>query len=219
MTQQATAASAASIWVRRAYALAWFTIAFNLLEAGVAVSFGIEDGSLTLLGFGVDSLIEVGSAGLVLWRLQSDLGEGSISRERERRATLGIGILFVLLAVGAGAGALLRLVTGAAASTGWPGLFVAGVSLSFMFALWYGKRRAADALNSITLRKDAGCSMACIHLSFVLLAGSLLTIVSPQLWWADAIAALVLGVLIGREGVGTVRAARSPTFDGGCGCS
>jgi len=61
--------------------------------------------------------------------------------------------------------------------------------------------------------------MACIHLSFVLLAGSLLTIVSPQLWWADAVAALVLGLLIGREGIETVRAARSPTFTGGCGCS
>ncbi len=221
MSQQAATATAPTtgLWVRRAYALAWFTVAFNSLEALAAILFGLEDGSLTLVGFGVDSLIEVASAGLVLWRLHSDLGQGQLSRQREQRATLGIGVLFLLLAGGAAIGAALRLWSHARPATGTAGLVVAAVSLSFMFALWWGKRKAAQALDSSTLEKDAACSMACIHLSVVLLIGSGLMVIAPSLWWVDAVAALCLSLLIGREGYLTVKAARSPSFSGGCGCT
>jgi divalent metal cation (Fe/Co/Zn/Cd) transporter len=88
-----------------------------------------------------------------------------------------------------------------------------------MFYLWTAKRAVARALDSSTVAKDAVCSLACIKLSGVLLAGSLLYWLSPKLWWVDSAAALALALLIGREGLETVRAARRADFSGGCGCS
>ena len=206
-------------WVGRAQALAIATIAYNLVEGAVAMGFGIEEGSVSLFGFGVDSLVEVASAALVLWRFrgEEELGEG-LDRDRERRATLGIGALFVLLAVGVGLGAAAQLIAGAHPATTVPGVVVGALSLSFMYALYRAKRAAARALDSRTVEKDAGCSLACFQLSAVLLAGSLVYWLAPSLWWADAVAAVGLALLIGREGVETIRAARRPDFDGGCGC-
>lgn len=206
-------------WVTRVLWLAAFTIGYNLLEGAVAIGFGVEEGSVSLAGFGVDSLIEVTSAVLVLWRFrgEQDLG-AEPSRERERRATLGIGVLFVLLAAAVIAGAALQLTTGQHPRTTLPGVVVASVSLAFMGWLWRAKKRAGEVLDSSTVAKDAGCSLACFQLSAVLLAGSLVFWLAPALWWADAAAALVLALFIGREGVETVRAARREDFDGGCGC-
>ncbi len=74
------------------------------------------------------------------------------------------------------------------------------------------------ALDSRALASDAACSLACMKLSSVLLAGSLLFILWPRLWWLDGAAAIVLAVLIGREGWEMVRASLDETFEGGCGC-
>lgn len=216
---QTTAASDVAVWQRRALWLAWFTIAFNLLEGAVSLHFGWSDESISLMGFGADSLIEVASATLVLWRLAAGHDGGAISKSRERVATRWIGVLFVLLALGTSAGAVLRLLQRAHPDTALPGLVVALISLSFMFFLWRAKQRAARVLDSATLEKDAACSRACIQLSAILLAGSGLFVVAPSLWWADAVAALALSGLIGREGIDTMRAAAKEDFDGGCGCS
>ena len=99
-----------------------------------------------------------------------------------------------------------------------PGLVISALSLACMVFLWRAKRQAAQALDSATLEADAACSLACIQLSTVLFAGSLLFLLLPGLWWVDAAAALGLALLIGREGLGMVRAARSAAFTGGCGC-
>lgn len=208
-----------STWVKRALWLAWVTIAWNLLEGGVAMYFGWAEESVALFGFGVDSWIEVTSASIVLWRLRGETGQGDgPGREKERSATKAISALFASLALGVSVGAILQLSAGARPATTLPGLLVAGVSLSFMFALWAAKRRAAEALDSKTMMMDVACSMACIHLSGVLFVGSLLFLLLPQLWWADSVAALGLAVLIGREGWQGWRAAARPEFDGGCGC-
>lgn len=206
-------------WVRRAIGLAWLTISYNLVEGVVAMWFGVVDESVALFGFGADSFIEVASAGVVLWRFRGEVGRAApIARERERRATLGIGALFLLLAVATAAGSALQLVAGRHPETTVPGLVVAVVSLSFMYFLWAAKQKAAAALGSKTVATDAACSLACIKLSAVLFAGSLLVVVVPAIWWADAAAALVLAALIGREGWETIENARRPDFDGGCGC-
>lgn len=206
--------------IERALLLSWFTIAYNLVEGAVSVYFGVSDDSMALAGFGADSFIEVFSAALVLWRFRSEAGVGSgLAVERERRATLGIGVLFVLLATGTAAGALAQLRAGGRPETTLPGLMIAAASLSFMFYLWRAKREVAAGLDSCTVLKDADCSLACIKLSAVLLAGSVLFLAAPALWWSDAAAALVLAVLIAREGVLTIRAARKPEFAGGCGCA
>lgn len=207
-------------FIGRAIRLSWFTIAYNLLEGGVSVYFGVSDDSMALAGFGADSFIEVFSAALVLWRFRSEEGVGAgLPVERERRATLGIGALFLLLAAGTAAGALMQLRAGGRPETTMPGLVIAAASLSFMFYLWRAKREVAKGLDSCTVLKDADCSLACIKLSGVLLAGSVLFMLAPALWWSDAAAALVLAVLIAREGVLTIRAALKPGFAGGCGCA
>jgi divalent metal cation (Fe/Co/Zn/Cd) transporter len=205
--------------VQRVQWLARVTIGYNLLEGLVSMTFGVTDESVALFGFGVDSLIEVASAVMVLWRFR---GERAIRPKsalaRERTATVTIGSLLVVLAIGTVAGAAWRLWAHAGPETAVPGLVVATLSLSFMVWLWRAKRRAAAALDSPTVRGDAACSLACIQLSTVLLAGSLCAFLTPALWWADAVAAMGLALLIAREGVESVRAARRPDFRGGCGC-
>ena len=200
-------------WRRRALWLAGFTIAYNLLEGLVSMAFGWADDSVALFGFGADSFIEVASALLVLWKL---LDHGNL--ERERKATLGIGRLFLFLAAGIAGGAVLQLTARAHPPTTVPGLVISALSLAFMVFLWRAKLRAAQALDSATVAADAACSRACIQLSVVLFAGSLLFLLAPALWWVDAAAALGLAFLIGKEGLGMTRAAKSSCFTGGCGC-
>ncbi|MDD5305318.1 MAG: cation transporter [Elusimicrobia bacterium] len=206
--------------IDRVILLSWFTIAYNLIEGGASIFFGISDGSMALAGFGADSFIEVFSAVLVLWRFRSEAGAAScLATERERRATLGIGALFLLLAAVTAAGAFIQLRDGRHPDTTLPGLVISAISLGFMFFLWRAKSRLARTLDSATVLKDADCSLACIKLSVILFAGSLTFLAHPSLWWSDAAAAALLSVFIGLEGVGTIRAALRPDFAGGCGCS
>lgn len=200
-------------WRRRALWLSALTIAYNLAEGLVSMAFGWADDSVALFGFGADSFIEVASALLVLWKL---LDHGNL--ERERKATRGIGRLFIFLALGIAGGAVLQFTARTHPPTTLPGLVISALSLSFMAFLWRAKLKAAKALDSATVAADAACSRACIQLSVVLFAGSLLYLLVPALWWVDAAAALGLAVLIGREGLGMVRAAKSACFTGGCGC-
>jgi len=88
-----------------------------------------------------------------------------------------------------------------------------------MFYLWAAKKRVAAALNSSTVMKDADCSLACIKLSSILFAGSLLFLLFPGLWWVDGVAGIILAIFIGKEGFETIIATRNPDFVGGCGCS
>jgi len=205
--------------VRKGILLSWFTILYNLLEGFVSIYFGTSKESIALAGFGFDSFIEVGSALLVLWRLKHEsFGDSALSIERERSATFGIGILFLLLALVVGGGSVYSLYIGGTPDTTLPGLAVSSLSISFMFWLYYSKKAVAQKLNSATVMKDASCSMACIKISFVLFAGSLIFILFPSIWWADSVAAIVLCCFIALEGFETVKTARSPNFAGGCGC-
>ncbi len=201
-------------WRGRALWLAGLTIAYNLLEGLVSMHFGWADDSVALFGFGADSFIEVASAGLVLWKL---LDHGNLARER--KATSAIGWLFLGLGAGVAGGALLQLAGRRHPPTTVPGLVISALSLAFMVFLWRAKLKTAKGLDSAAVAADAACSRACIQLSAVLFAGSLAFLAAPALWWTDASAALVLALLIAREGLGMVRAARSACFTGGCGCA
>ena len=217
--RQPEAAANRERWLSYARFLALFTVAYNLIEGVTAMGFGWSDQSMALFGFGADSFIEVGSALLVLWRLMEADGGCEAGRlRRERRATLGIGFLFTLLAAGAGLGAIAQLLTRRHPQTTVPGLLVSLFSLLFMYWLWKAKRAAAAAVDSRTLEGDAACSLVCLQLSLVLFAGSLLNLLIPALWWADAAAALVLAGFIAKEGISAIRAASNPGFTGGCGC-
>ena len=208
-----------TFWLRRARWLAWFTIVYNVIEAGCAITFGFSDESLALLGFGIDSLIESASAGLVLWRLSGgDSQDESTHRStnRERHAGFGVGSLLILLAVATIAGSAWNLSHRHHPDSTIPGLIIAGVSLSFMFWLWRSKRDTAAALGSAVLRSDAACALGCIRLSATLFIGSLLFLISPLFWWIDSGAAIVIAVLIFRDGYDGLRAAWRG--EAGCGC-
>ncbi len=207
-----------SKWLAYARFLAYFTICYNLVEGLVSMGYGLADDSVALFGFGADSFIEVGSALVVLWRLRDTSECATTHLGRERKATFGIGILFVLLVLGTSLGAALQLGSHRHPVTTLPGLVISSLSLGFMFWLWRAKRQAASALDSRTLRGDAACSLACIQLSVVLLIGSLVFLLAPSLWWADAVAAIGLSAFIAKEGVSSIRAALDPDFSGGCGC-
>lgn len=190
-----------------------------MLEGLVSIYFGISDDSMALVGFGADSFIEVFSAMLVLWRLRAEAGVSSkLTIDRERKATLGIGALFVALALVTAISTIIQVRSARHPETTVPGLVISLLSLSFMVFLWRAKLRVAEGLDSSTVLKDAECSLACIKLSAVLLIGSLLFVIAPALWWADAAAAGFLSALILHEGIGTIRGALRPEFTGGCGC-
>ncbi len=203
---------------RKAQLLSIFTIFYNLIEGAISIALGLNDESLALMGFGADSLIEVGSAVIVLWKLSGSVADDSVNLERERRATRLIGSLFLLLAGVTGFASVARLMEGGQPEMTWAGLVISVLSLSFMFALWRAKKKVGIALESRTILADANCSLACIQLSAVLFAGSLLHLVFPQIWWMDSVAALALAGLIAREGFQTVKATWDDHFSGGCGC-
>jgi divalent metal cation (Fe/Co/Zn/Cd) transporter len=218
-SRTADTGAARAPFVKRAVFLSMLTIGYNAIEGIVSVYFGVTEESFSLAGFGMDSFIEVASAFLVLWRLRAEVsGEDGIPLERERKATLGIGTLFLLLAVVIAAGGGYQLLTGDHPATTIPGLIIALVSICLMLFLYRAKKKTALVLDSSTVMKDAGCTLACFKLSVILFAGSLLFIVSPSLWWADSVAALALSLFIGQEGLETVKAARHADFSGGCGC-
>lgn len=203
-------------WLRRAWMLAWFTVGYNLVEGAVSIAFGVGDDSVALWGFGFDSLIEVASALVVMARLRQ--GFDAPASKAERRATGGIGALFLLLAAVVALGAGFQLFGRRHPPTTLPGLIISAASLAFMAYLWRAKVATAKALDSAALKADAACSLACIQLSGVLFAGSLLFFLSPRLWWVDGTAALGLALLIAREGRDMVASSRRADFSGGCGC-
>lgn len=198
-------------WETRGRWLAAATIGYNLAEGAVATAFGWSEGSVSLFGFGVDSFVEVASAAVVYWRLSAPP-----AIERERAAARVISALLIALAVGIALSSIARLGAHAAPDSSLPATVVSLASLGFMGFLWRAKLAAAEALNSKTLALDAACSLACIQLSLVLLAGSAVYALWPACWWADGVAALGLAAMIGREGRYGWRAAGRVAFDGGC---
>jgi divalent metal cation (Fe/Co/Zn/Cd) transporter len=185
---------------RRAGYLAVFTIVYNLLEGIVSVWFGTADETLVLLGFGVDSFIEVVSAVGVWHMLRRIRGNNGETRDEfEQRALRITGAAFYLLSAGLVLTAALNLYQGHKPEATLPGVIISSLSISFMWYLIYGKTKVGTALGSQAILADAACSKACVWLSLVLLAASLgyeLTGIGSL----DAIGALFIAWLTWREG-------------------
>lgn len=186
--------------VRRGRALEYVTIGWNVLEAIVSVAAGVIAGSVSLIGFGADSLIESSSGLILLWRLR----DGERGAEREERALRLVGVSFLALAgyVAAEAGKALWLREAPEASP--VGIAIAALSLVAMPVLARAKRRVAGELSSNALAADARQTDLCAYLSAILLAGLLLNAVVGW-WWADPVAALAMVPIIVREGVRALR--------------
>ena len=189
--------------VQRGRHLEYFTIVWNCLEGIVAVLAGAFAGSISLVGFGVDSFIEVTSGAALLWRLSLDAQ--AHRRERIEKLTLRIvGVCFLALAGYVGYEALSTLAGKRAPEHSLPGIILACVSLIVMPLLSRAKRRAAASLKSAALHADAKQTAFCTYLSAILLGGLLLN-ATLNWWWADPVSALVMVPIIAKEGVDGLR--------------
>ena len=186
--------------VREAFRLEYFTFGWMVIEAAVAIGAGVAAQSITLLAFGIDSLIELASAGVLIWRLNLELRRGqSLSESAERTASRIGGVLLFALAgyvmVAAGWGFWIR--EGQAFS--WPGLLVALAAIPAMWVLSRRKLRIAAALGSRALRADAVESITCGWLSFAVVSGLMAQLVLGA-WWIDSATSLVIVWLLVKEG-------------------
>lgn len=193
-------------WTRIAVGLVAGTMAYNILEAVVALVAGVGAESIALIGFGADSLIECAAAGVLLWRLglESRGADRMRVEEAERRVHRFIGLTFVLLAAYVTVEAGLGLYRREEPNESLVGIVLAGASLVVMPAVAFWKMRAAARIGSEALRAEAKETLACAYLSLALLAGLLAHSVAGW-WWADPVAALLMVPWLIREGVEGLR--------------
>jgi divalent metal cation (Fe/Co/Zn/Cd) transporter len=189
--------------VRRGVLLEYFTIVWNSLEGVIAVAAGVAAGSIALVGFGLDSAIEVSSGLALLWRLHQDWDEER--RERVERLTLRfVGVSFVALAAYVAWDSLGALIRRERPEESLTGIVLAGVSVIAMPLLAKAKRNVARHLGSGAMIADAKQTEFCMYLSAILLAGLTLNSLAGW-WWADPAAGLVMVPIITREGVEALR--------------
>ena len=192
---------------RRGRNLEYFTIGWNSLEGILAIGAGIFAGSVALVGFGVDSAIEVSSAAIVLWRLVA-------GDHREKLALKLVGISFLALCAYIAFDAAKSIIYREPPATTYVGIAIATLSLVIMPIIAHAKRNIAAMLNSRAMHADSRQTDLCAYLSAILLGGLILNGIFGW-WWADPVAALIMVPIIGREGI---QALRGETCDD-CGCT
>ena len=186
--------------IEAAFRLEYMTLAWMIVEAAVAIGAGVAAYSITLLAFGIDSLIELASAGVLIWRLTVELRRGAaFAGDAERRASRTGGALLFALAAYVVVAAAWSLWMGRGQEFSWPGLAVSLAALPIMWVLSRRKLRLADALGSRALRTDAVESIACGWLSLVVVIG-LLAQLAFGAWWVDAVTSLALVWFLVKEG-------------------
>jgi len=194
---------------RRGVLLEWFTVTWNVIEAAVAITAGVVAGSVALVGFGIDSGIEVVAASALLWRFRR-AGPDATEEEHgaaERRALYVVSGTFFTLAAYIAIEAISALVTGEEPDTSTVGVVLALVSLVAMPSLAYAKQRTGRALGSRALEADAIETWVCAYLSLALLAGVGLNAAFG--WaWADPVGALAMLPVILWQGWETFEEAR-----------
>ena len=179
--------------------LEYFTIAWHLLEGGISVVAGAMAGSLSLVGFGVDSLIELVSGVAMLWRIGVD--HRLEQRERNEMLTLKfIGWCFMALAVYLIFESTVSLVKREAPERSPVGIAIAVLSLIVMPIISRAKRSIGARLHSPAMNADAKQADFCAYLAAILLIGLLLNYLFHW-WWADPLAAIVMALIIGNEGI------------------
>lgn len=192
--------------IRRGKLLEYLTVAYNSLEGIIAIGAGLLAGSIALIGFGFDSVIEVISGITLLWRLHADVDEHR--RELvENRALRIVGASFLLLAAYVLFDAVKAIVLREPPEESIIGIALAAVSLVVMPILVRAKRRVAREIGSRALEADATQTALCTYLSAILLAGLLLN-ATLGWWWADPAAALIMVPIIVREGLEGIRGER-----------
>ncbi len=179
--------------------LEYLTLAWNALEAAVAIAAGVIAGSTSLLGFGIDSVIESMSGAVLLWRLQDEKGE-----RRERTALRLVGVSLLVLAVYVGYESASDLIRQDHPEVSYVGIGLAVACLIVMPLLARAKRRVAARMESQAMHADSRQSDICGYLSAVLLFGLGANALFGW-WWADPVAGLLMVVIIGKEGIEALR--------------
>ncbi len=192
--------------IRRATWLVGLTLAYNVVEAGVAIWAGIAAASIALLGFGLDSVIECAASAVLLWRLSIEARGGDQERVEvaERRSLRFVGLTFLALAAYVLVESVLTLISGDHPRPSAVGIVLAAVSLAVMPLLAWAKLRTAERLGSGALQAEAKETLACAYLSFTLLVGLVLN-AALGWWWADPAAALAMVPWLLREGLEGVK--------------
>lgn len=178
---------------RRGKRLEYLTIGWNSLEAVAAIVAGILAGSIALVGFGIDSVIEVSSGAIILWRLFA-------GDHREKLALKLVGISLIVLAAYVGFDAVKSLVLREPPEATYIGIGIAALSLIVMPLLARAKRNVAIKINSRAMMADSKQTDICAYLSAILLVGLLLNALLGW-WWADPLAAMIMIPIIAKEGI------------------
>ena len=197
---RAAAPAGRAALVRRGVRLAWFTVAWNTLEGIAGIASGLAAGSIALVGFGVDSYVEVFAGSVILWRLAQERRHRAMSEAAERRALRLIAVTFLLLAVGIGIESVHKLAGRARPDESLFGMGLALVSLVVMPILARAKRRVGEQMGSRAVTADATETSLCVWLSAILLVGLGLNALFGW-WWADPLAALAIVYVAAREGL------------------
>jgi divalent metal cation (Fe/Co/Zn/Cd) transporter len=186
--------------IREAFRLEWLTIGWMTVEAVVAIVAGLAAGSLVLIAFGLDSVIELASAGVLMWRLSVELRHGHVFSERAERLASRIGgaLLFLLATYVTGA-AGWQLWRGIGEEFSWLGFIVALVAIPAMRYLAHRKITIAEKIGSRALRADAMEAVTCGWLSLVVVV-SLAAQWLVGAWWIDGVGSLAIVWLLVREG-------------------
>ena len=186
--------------IRDAFRLEWLTIGWMTVEAVVAIASGLAAGSLVLVAFGLDSVIELASAGALVWRLTVELRRGqAFSESAERLASRIAGGLLFALAAYVTIAALWSLWTRQGEAFSWPGFIVALAAIPSMRYLARRKIAIADKIGSRALRADAMEAVTCGWLSMVVVV-SLAAQWAFGAWWMDGVGSLAIVWLLAKEG-------------------
>jgi len=180
--------------------LEYFTLAYNVLEAAVAIAFGSMAGSIALIGFGLDSLVESLSSLILIWRLrQHNRISRAAERQLETRAIRLVAITFFILGLYVLVQSILKITLHQPSETSLPGIIIAAVSLIVMPLLWWQKYRTGKRIGSRALIADAKETLACAFLSLALLLGLGMNYLFG-FWQADPIVGIIVAIFLFREG-------------------
>lgn len=179
--------------------LAVIGFAWHLIEAVLAIYLGIAAGSIALLAFGLDSVIELFAGAVIIWRMSGVRAQSHAHVGAERRAARMIGVSFYVLAVYVAAHSVYALATSHQAGESIGGIILAIVTVLTMQPLAVAKRRAAQRAQSASAESEAQQTSLCVYLAIVMLAGLVLN-AALGWWWADPAAALIIATLAVYEG-------------------
>ena len=195
--------------LRRGLRLEAISVSWDVIEGIIAVGAAVVSGSVTLLGFGIESVIEVTAAGTLYWRLRKESRGEAPPASVERRALRIVGVAFFALAAYVAYEAISSLLEGQGPESSLVGMGMATAALIAMPFLAVAKRRTGRALGSEALIADSRETIASTYLAFTVLAGLGLN-ATLSWWWADSVAALAMLPYLGWAGVSALREATEP---------